>query len=337
MPAKLWCDHAEGFESGLGAWETACRRLGTCVWNCVGRCSQTHSDDEYGTDFSQEQFTVGNVFEQCRSSSSCCNGVIDPETLSRIRPCHLEMEQVQMMTRCKSTLFREVRERTKGKNQYQRGNRTISTIKMCKNCGKLGHWAKDCWHPSGGACDNSAYRNTGKGKSKNTKGKGKHVDVVETEQLQPSETASTVLYTSQDPSVVGELSCISNGEPWIMGVTVNSVSSIRRQAGAEYLLLDTGAQLHASPVKFPGQKIPLLDPGILTASGGRLKHDGGRLVTNKLPEGLTSRVLFHGCAGQKPNFWSLGCLPQQEYWSDLRADTGALFFPDKIQTKRSQT
>ena len=38
------------------------------------------------------------------------------------------------------------------------------------------------------------HRNTGKGNSKHTgKGKGKHVDVVETEQPQPSETASTVL------------------------------------------------------------------------------------------------------------------------------------------------
>ena len=25
------------------------------------------------------------------------------------------------------------------------------------------------------------------------------------------------------------------------------------------------------------------------------------------------------------------------YWNDLRADTGTLFFPDKIQTKHSQT
>ena len=33
---------------------------------------------------------------------------------------------------------------------------------------------------------------------------------------------------------------------------------------------------------------------------------------------------------------SLGCLTHQEYWSDLRADTGTLFFPDKIQTKHSQ-
>ena len=35
-------------------------------------------------------------------------------------------------------------------------------------------------------------------------------------------------------------------------------------------------------------------------------------------------------------FLSLG-LSQQVYWSDLRADTGTLFFPDKIQTKHSQT
>ena len=37
------------------------------------------------------------------------------------------------------------------------------------------------------------------------------------------------------------------------------------------------------------------------------------------------------------NSLSLGCLAQQEYWSVLRADTGALFFLDKIQTNHSQT
>ena len=102
-----------------------------------------------------------------------------------------------------------------------------------------------------------------------------------------------------------------------MGVTVNSVSSVRRQASAEYLLLDSGAQLHACPITYPGQKIPLLDPGIHTASGARLQHDGGQLVTNKLPEGRTIRVLFHACA------------------SDLRADTGTHFFSVKTETKRS--
>ena len=34
---------------------------------------------------------------------------------------------------------------------------------------------------------------------------------------------------------------------------------------------------------------------------------------------------------------SLGCLARQVCWSDLRADPGALYFPDKIQTQHSQT
>ena len=39
---------------------------------------------------------------------------------------------------------------------------------------------------------------------------------------------------------------------------------------------------------------------------------------------------------QKPTL-SLGRLGEQGYWSDLRAVTGTLLFPDKIQTKHSQT
>ena len=49
-------------------------------------------------------------------------------------------------------------------------------------------------------------------------------------------------------------------------------------------------------------------------------------MTFKLPEGRTIRVLFHACGVQKPILY-LGCLAQQD-WSDLRADTGTLFFPD---------
>ena len=59
-------------------------------------------------------------------------------------------------------------------------------------------------------------------------------------------------------------------------------------------------------------------------------------MTYKFPEGLTITLLFHECAVQKP-ILSLGCLAQQAHWSDLRADIGTLYFPDKIQTKRSHT
>ena len=46
-------------------------------------------------------------------------------------------------------------------------------------------------------------------------------------------------------------------------------------------------------------------------------------------------MLFHACVVQKP-IMSLGCLAQQEYCSDLRADIGTLLFFDKKQTKHSQ-
>ena len=71
------------------------------------------------------------------------------------------------------------------------------------------------------------------------------MDVVETEQIQPSETASTQSYLSKDPSVVGEHSCISDVDPCVLGVSLNSVTSTRRQAGAKYLLLDTGMILNS--------------------------------------------------------------------------------------------
>ena len=153
------------------------------------------------------------------------------------------------MTGCKSTLSRKARRRaqanTKTRNRTTSTTTTSSTnINTCKNCGRTGHWAKDCWRPDGGAYDNSTSNNSNtlKGKChKKGKGKSKRVDVVETNQ--PSETASTVSYPSETPSTSGKLSCNSNVEPWIMGVTINSVYT-RSQAGAEYVLLDRGAQLH---------------------------------------------------------------------------------------------
>ena len=99
------------FWTRLESLGAGCRRVGTRFWVCVGRCNQVHSDDEYGTDFFEGQFAVGCVhiptvplFEQ-----PCGNGVILPETLERIRPCQLEMQRAQTMTRCKSTLSRKVK------------------------------------------------------------------------------------------------------------------------------------------------------------------------------------------------------------------------------------
>ena len=265
------------------------------------------------------------LFEQL-----CGNGVTLPETLERIRPCQLETERTQMMTGCKSILSRKARGRPKANTKSRkeiarptRPTRAPKTSTLARTTGELDigrKTAKDQVEerttiPPVTTAPHRKARTTRKAKVK------AHVDVVETHQ--PSETASTVSYPSQTQSTIGELSCSSNVEPWTMVVTINSVST-RRPAGAEYLLLDSGAQLHACPIKYPGtKKVPLLDPGIHTASGARLQHDGGRLVTYELPEGRTIRVLVHACAVQKP-ILSLGCLAQEVYWSDLRADTGTL-------------
>ena len=162
------------------------------------------------------------LFEQL-----CCNGVTLPEILERIRPCQLEMERAQMMTGCKSTA---------------RPTRALQTSTRARTVAEL-----DIGRRTAG--DQVEEQTTQKGKSpKKGKGKSKHVDVVETSQ--PSETAPTVSYLSQPSSTLGELSCNSNVEPWIIGVTINSVFT-RRQAGAEYLLHDSGAQLHACPITYP--------------------------------------------------------------------------------------
>ena len=49
----------------------------------------------------------------------CCSGVTPLETLERIRPPHLEIVRVQMMTGCKLTLSRKVRERAKVKTNIR--------------------------------------------------------------------------------------------------------------------------------------------------------------------------------------------------------------------------
>ena len=233
--------------------------MGTRFWNCVGRCSQIHSDDEYGTDFPQEQFTVGYVFQQCRSSSSLIAMVLFIPKLCGVHRQQHSSSCSLVAVVCSSRNFganptasagngtsadddrmqvgslKKGKGKSKGKHQNLKGNRTTSArptralhtdINTCKNSGRTGHCAKDCWRPGGGAHDNSIsdYSNTQTGKShKKGKGKSKHVDVVETNQ--PSETASTVSCPSQTPSTIGEPSCHSNVEPWIMGVTINSVST----------------------------------------------------------------------------------------------------------------
>ena len=306
MPAKLWCDHAEGFESSeldVGEWE---RGSGTALADAVKYTVMMNM----APIFLRNRLQLGTYPNSAALRKAllqwCCtsrNFGANP-TVSAGNGTSADDDWMQVDS------LKKGKGKGKGKHHNQKGNRTTSTtntsstdINTCKNCGRTGHWAKDCWRPGGGAYDNSTSNNSNTQKAeihKKGKGKSKHVDVVETNQ--PSETASTVSYPSQTPNTIGELSCNSNVEPWIMGVTITS-GWCRVFASWQW----------SCPITYPGQKIPLPDPGIHTASGARLQHDGGQLATYKLPERRTIRVLFHACAVQKP-ILSLGCLVQQGYW-----------------------
>ena len=68
MPAKLWCDHAEAFESGLRAWELDVvdweRSSGTALADAVKYLVMMNN----GTDLSQERLASGYLRRQKRSS-----------------------------------------------------------------------------------------------------------------------------------------------------------------------------------------------------------------------------------------------------------------------------
>ena len=118
--------------------------MGTRFWNCVGRCSQAHSDDEYDADFSQERFAVGYIRQQCRSSSSLLQWCYS----SRNFGANLTVSAgngtgADNNNRMQVDALKKGNGKGKGKHQNQKGNRTNNTsntsntdINTCKSCGR---------------------------------------------------------------------------------------------------------------------------------------------------------------------------------------------------------
>ena len=71
----------------------------------------------------------------------CCSVVTPLETLERIRPRHLEMERVQMMTGCKLTLSRNEREmakvKTNTREEIARPTRALQTSTLARTVANL--------------------------------------------------------------------------------------------------------------------------------------------------------------------------------------------------------
>ena len=146
MLVKIWCDHAEGFEPGLRAWEldvgewerasgnalagadkyTVMMNMAPNVlWNSLQPPANRQQHKPKPPTNRQQtaskppataskppthhQHTRVHTPTVPIFEQRCCNGVTLAETLERIRPCQLEMERAQMMTGRKSTLSRKAR------------------------------------------------------------------------------------------------------------------------------------------------------------------------------------------------------------------------------------
>ena len=323
-PAKLWCDHAEGFESSLRAWELDAgeweRASGTALAVAV----------KYTAMMNMAPILFWNSLQLgTHANSADLRTALFPMVLL-FPKLWTESDRVSWkwnMTGCKSTLSRKARWRAKANTKTRkeiarpaRLTRALQTATRARTVAELDSGRKTAGDlveerttsPPVTATRRKA-RVTRKAKGKaNTWRLWKRISLLQACRILHKhrvqlENSHAVQTWNRGSLVWQSIPCLQ-GDKLVQSICFLTV-------------MHSFTHVRSS---IQDKKIP------------RLQHDGGRMVTYKLPEGRTIRVLFHVCAVQKP-ILSLGCLAQQGYWRDLRADTDTLFFPDKIQTKHSQT
>ena len=195
MPAKPWGDHAEGFESGLRAWELDVGELERASGTALADAVKYTVMMNMSPIFLRNSLQLGTYANSAALRTALLQWCYSSRNFERIRPCHLENrtradDRMQVSRKAR----RGVKANTKTRREIERParpTRALQTSTRGRTVAELGIGRKTV----GDQVDNSI---TQKGKShKKGKGNSKHVDVVETNQA--SETASTVWYPSQTP------------------------------------------------------------------------------------------------------------------------------------------
>ena len=193
MLAKLWCGHAEGFESGLRAWE-----LDVGDWEFASGTVLADAAKNTVMMILAPMFLMSSLQLSTYANSAALRTALLQWCFSlRNFGASLTVSAGDGTGADGANMMQvdSLKNSKEGQRQTpkpEKGTRTSNTdINICKNCGLL-----DCWRPGGGAFDNS---NNNTNKSKNNekgKGKGKPLDVVQTSPL--SETESTVSVSLTD-------------------------------------------------------------------------------------------------------------------------------------------
>ena len=204
MLAKLRCRHSEGFKSGCRAWELDVGEWERASGTVLAYAVQYSVMMNMAPIFLWNNLQLGTYANSPALRTAVLQWCDDSRNFGASPTVSVGTGTGADGNRMQVDSLKKGEGKGKGKHQKQKGTRTSNTsnasntdINTCKNCGRTGHWVKDCWRPGGGAYDNNAsnssYTNKGK-RNKKGRGKGKQMDVVETNQS--SEPPSTVSYPS---------------------------------------------------------------------------------------------------------------------------------------------